>query len=102
MITPRVRWFPAALLAAIVLLAAVSPLAAAERVRDRIPGVTSSSLWEDVRRLLSAFFGALGKSGNTLDPNGRPAPGSGNAGTSPADGGPGTESGSSLDPDGSK
>lgn len=100
MTTPRVRWFPAALLVAI--LVTVSPLAAAERARDPVPGIASFSLWGDVRSLLSAFLGALGKSGNTLDPNGLPAPGSGDAGTAPVDGGPDTESGSSLDPDGAK
>jgi hypothetical protein len=101
MTTPRVRWLPA-LLVAVVLFAVASPPAAAERTRVRIPGSSSFSLWEDMRSLLSALLGALGKSGNTLDPNGRPAPGSGDAGTVPADGSPGGESGSSLDPDGAK
>lgn len=102
MTTPRVRWFPAVLLVAVALLATVSPLSAAERAKYRIPGVASIHVWEDVRSLVSALLGTLGKSGNTLDPDGRPTPGSGDAGTAPADGGPGTESGSSLDPNGSK
>jgi len=101
MTTPRVRWLPAALLVVIALFAAASPLAAVERARDLIPGVASFSLWEDMRSLVSALLGALGKSGNTLDPDGHPAPGSGGAGTAPADGSPG-ESGSSLDPNGAK
>lgn len=101
---PRARRFPAVLLVAVALLTTVSPLSAAERARHRIPGVVSIHGWTDVRGLVSVLFGALGKSGSSLDPNGSPAPGTGGAGTTqaPADGRSGIESGSSLDPDGSK
>ena len=66
MTTPRVRWVPAALLVAVALLATVSPLSAAERAKDRILRVTSIGGWADMRSLVSALFGVLGKSGNTL------------------------------------
>lgn len=100
MISPRVRWVPAVLLVAI-LFAAVSPLPAADRARDRSPGAAFPGGWAEVRSLVSALFGALGKSGNTLDPNGLPAPGSGDAGTAQASDGR-SESGSSLDPNGAQ
>ena len=101
MTTPRVRWVPAALLVAVAVLATGSPLSAAERAKDRILRVPSIDGWADMRSLVSAFFGVLGKSGNTLDPNGSPAPGAGDAGTAQASDGR-SDSGSSLDPNGAK
>lgn len=102
--TPRARWSPAVLLVTVALLATVSPLSAAERAKHRISGAAFIHGWADVRSLVLALFGGFGKSGNTLDPNGRPAPGSGDAGTAqaPTDERSSTESGNTLDPDGAK